>query len=99
MQTLFKAIIKKYFKSDIESSLSGEDAKMNLQNNSYDIVFIDYNLPNMKGSDIITDEILNKSKIILMSANDIKLDNGISFLKKPINSGMIKNIIEEIKIG
>lgn len=35
MQTLFKAIIKKYFQSDIESLLSSEDAKKHLHNNSY----------------------------------------------------------------
>lgn len=64
-----------------------------------DIVFIDYYLPDMKGTEIITDEVLNKFKVILMSANDIEINNKISFLKKPINPGMIKNVIEDIKIG
>lgn len=82
MQTLFKAIIKKYFQSDIESLFLVKMQKSIYIIITIDIVFIDYYLPDMKGTEIITDEVLNKFKVILMSANDIEINNKISFLKK-----------------
>lgn len=90
----------------IDSATSGEEALKKLEDNSYDIIFIDYLMPEMDGVTLmghIRDkfpEILTDTSIYVLSANTYANDRQLlkaygfkGFIPKPLNSSTLDFII------
>ena len=100
----------KSFDIDVESAYSGQDAinKISNCNKDYDLILMDWNMPNMDG--IETTKIINKNcknitspTVIMVSSfrqeSIIKLakDVGIDiFLQKPINPSILNDVLSSL---
>ena len=99
-------ILKKYLKYkgfDADHATDGKAALESITSGSYDIVFLDINMPELTGIEILKymKERRNKAKIIILtgypgSDRDLCIAMGADrYLEKPINLEVIGGIIDE----
>lgn len=101
-QQIFKELVRPW-QCNVVIAQSGEEAKEIVKYEEFDIIFIDYLLPDTTGS-ILAEEIQKYSKAIFVafSANtneEIKQEEGYQFqyyLKKPIDLQELKCLIENL---
>ncbi len=88
----------------IDTAFSGHDALKFLQNNTYDIVFLDERMPGMSGLETFTlikqNHLADKSKMILFTADvhgknaSLAVETGFDrFLEKPVTSIVLENTV------
>lgn len=104
-RTIERDLIKNYC-SNVTTASSGIEAiKLLNSDNSYDIIFIDYMMPNMDGSETAfriknMPQLKNSILIMLTASKKESLDPYImkefnDFLEKPINSQNLKEILKK----
>ena len=86
-------------------ALNLEEAKDKLVHDQYGVAFIDLNLPDGMGSQLIPiiKEINNSTKIIIISAYDVGLNKALRegadyLIKKPFSRSTILSAIKELAI-
>jgi CheY-like chemotaxis protein len=97
---IFEVVARKYFDQEIISYYNGLDAISEMKLALPSLIFIDYNLGDMQGDEILVKINLNDDlhSIIMISANDLDIKaNNVSVLKKPITPVKIKELITNFK--
>lgn len=91
--------------SDVTAVASGKDALAEIQNSPYDILFLDVNLPDANGLDImkIVREKSPSTRIVIMTAIDLNdgqmkylHNNDGFFLPKPFDLEEVRSIVKSI---
>lgn len=94
--------------SDVKAVANGKDALAEIQNSPYDILFLDVNLPDANGLDImkIVREKSPSTRIIIMTAVDLNdgqmkylHNNDGFFLPKPFDLEEVRSLVKRISAG
>lgn len=92
--------------SDVKAVANGKDALAEIQNSPYDILFLDVNLPDANGLDImkIVREKSPSTRIIIMTAVDLNdgqmkylHNNAGFFLPKPFDLEEVRSLVKRIR--
>jgi DNA-binding response OmpR family regulator len=91
--------------SEVITVASGKDALSEIRHSPYDICFLDVNLPDANGFDLMKTvrEISPATRIIIMTAvdlNDVQMrylhNNACHFLPKPFNLEDVRSLVYDI---
>jgi len=92
-----------HFSGEIKTSANGTDAIHEISSNQFDVCFLDVNLPDISGLDVMKKikELSPDTRVIIMTASvlddDMKRDidrDAYMFIPKPIELEVIKSFIE-----
>jgi two-component system, LytTR family, response regulator len=98
----FKNLIKKHKEIEIVAEKeNGEDALEYLKNNKVDVVFLDMEMPEMKGTEL-AEKIDEDTKIVFVTAHEeYAIDafelNAIDYLLKPIDPKKLEKTVFKLK--
>jgi DNA-binding NtrC family response regulator len=96
-----------YGDNDVTAVTNGKDALREIQNGSYDICFLDVQLPDANGLDLmkIIRDLSPSTSIIIMTAgilNDAQQrslrDHGCHFFPKPFDLDLMQAIVADLSI-
>jgi DNA-binding response OmpR family regulator len=91
--------------SDVKAVENGKDALTEIKSSPYDILFLDVNLPDANGLDLmkIVREISPSTRVVIMTAVDLNdgqmtylHDNAGYFLPKPFDLEEVRSIVHSI---
>jgi CheY-like chemotaxis protein len=98
---MIRHLESKYSEWEISQASNAKEALEILERDKYDLVTIDYNMPNTNGMELI-DQIQKLGydiKIVMLTANiqkpirEIAEKKGVLFLEKPISAEVVDKII------
>jgi len=89
--------------SSVLTTQSGFEAVTLIQSNSFDLIFLDFDLPDITGKDIL--KVLNKETNVIMitsksefAAESYDYDQIVDFLVKPIDFSRFYKAVQKVKI-
>jgi len=109
MRAFIKAGIKAYISKDIEidEATSGESAKGKMQQQRYDLVLCDWNMPGIKGTELLQwmreQDSLGNTPVIMLTANNNKeiilesIELGVAdYVIKPVTADVLGKKISAV---
>ena len=89
---------KRWLKPDIFKAEDGLVAMQQVQNHRIDIIFLDYNMPNMNGEEVVesirANKVWNRTRII-MATTEGSRERVLKMIKKGVNSYIVKPFCKE----
>lgn len=107
IRKILKSLLKKIGFGDVQEAVDGIEALRMLKQSKFDVVLLDWNMPNMSGLDVLKeirkDETLKGVRVIMVTAETSKekvleaINLGVSeYVVKPFTPEVLKKKIESV---
>ncbi len=107
IRKILKSVLKKIGFDDVEEAVDGAEALRILKQKKFDVVLLDWNMPNMSGLDVLKemkkDQDLKGVRVIMVTAETSKekvleaINLGVSeYVVKPFTPEVLKKKIESV---